>query len=816
MPPSDAHDGIGILDAINGGLIVLDTSERVIRWNAWMHIASGHPAASAFGRRLAEIFPDVDLKRLPSAIQASLASGASTILTQALNPSLLPLRTRSGRPLLHDITVSAVGGAPVAGCLIFVTDVTMATQREQYLRKQQNARYDAVVDSAPDVILTVDDEGLIRFANPAAISQFGYPLDELVGKDAGFIFETIAEWSATWRGALENAQPIQTRELIARRRDGSASHLEASASRWKTGSHFHATVILRDVNERRATDAALRASEEAARTAAVALTELNQTLEQRVQERTAQLMKAEEALRQSQKMEAIGNLTGGIAHDFNNLLQVISGNLHLLKRDVVGNAPAERRVKNALDGVTRSAKLSQQLLAFARRQPLEPKVINLGRFIRDMEDIIRKAVGDGVTVETIIGAGLWNTLIDPGNVENALLNLAINSRDAMDGQGRLTIEAGNAFLDTDYVRAHEEVMRGQYVMIAVTDTGSGMTPEVVQQAFEPFFTTKPEGRGTGLGLSMVYGFVRQSGGHIKIYSEVGHGTTIRLYLPRSLQTEDLLVDLESMPVSGGSEMVLVAEDDESVRETVVAMLNDLGYRVLKAKDAQSALTIIESGMPIDLLFTDVVMPGPLKSTELARKARERMPHLAVLFTSGYSENAIVHSGRLDEHVELLSKPYSREELARKIRHVLANAAQRTAGSEAILSVKVPALVTRVASRQLKVLVCEDDAVIRENTADMVRLMGHHPIPAGNARTALSILMSELVDILLTDIGLPDMSGAALAEHASSRNAKLVVIFTTGEAPDPAKPASLTALTLTKPFSFDALAAAITSVENARA
>jgi len=807
-------DENGILDAITGGLIVLDPSERVIRWNSWMHAASGHTAADASGKSLAEIFPTTDLKRLPSAIQVALTSGASTILTHALNPALLPLRTRSGRPLLHDITVSPVGSEPLSGCLIFVSDVTMMTLREQYLRKQQNARYDAVVEGAPDVILTLDDEGLIQFANPAAISQFGYSYAELVGQDAAIFFETKAEWLTTWRSAFENALPVQTRELIARRKDGSLSYLEASASRWKTGSRFYATVILRDVNERRAIDAALRASEGAARTAAAALTELNQTLEQRVQDRTAQLMKAEEALRQSQKMEAIGNLTGGIAHDFNNLLHVISGNLHLLKRDVAGNAPAERRVKNALDGVTRSAKLSQQLLAFARRQPLEPKVINLGRFIRDMEDIIRKAVGDGVTVETIIGAGLWNTLIDPGNVENALLNLAINARDAMDGQGRLTIEAGNAFLDSDYARAHEEVIRGQYVMIAVTDTGSGMTPEVAQQAFEPFFTTKPEGRGTGLGLSMVYGFVRQSGGHIKIYSEVGHGTTLKLYLPRSLQTEDLLVDIDSMPVTGGSEMVLVAEDDESVRETVVAMLNDLGYRVLKAKDADSALTIIESGMPIDLLFTDVVMPGPLKSTELARKARERMPHLAVLFTSGYSENAIVHSGRLDDSVELLSKPYSREALARKVRHVLANAAQRTITFAPAVASEAQ-LPNRVALKPLQVLICEDDVVIRESTVEMLRLLGHLPLAAGTARGALSILMSERVDILLTDVGLPDMSGVMLAEYATSRDPALTVIFASGEAPSPSTPASLTALTLAKPFSLDALAAAITSVEKTR-
>jgi PAS domain S-box-containing protein len=810
MPGNEESFNEATFDAIDGGLIVFDTDERIVRWNKWMATTSNRPEADALGKTLPELFPAADLKRLPSAIKAALGSSASTVLTNALNPSLLPLHNRSGRPLLHDITVSPVGLARASGCVVFVTDVTLAANRERFLRERQNARYDAVVARSPDVILTVDNEGLIQFANPAAVAQFGYSAAEFLSKEAASLFQTRDEWIAIWRAALEGDSFQHPVELIAHRKDGSATYLEAAASRWTSGAHYLVTVILRDINERRATDAALRASEIEARNAATALTELNQTLEERVQLRTAQLVKAEEALRQSQKMEAIGNLTGGIAHDFNNLLHVISGNLHLLKRDVAGNASAERRVQNALDGVSRSAKLSSQLLAFARRQPLAPKVINLGRFIRDMEEILRKAVGEGVTVETVIAAGLWNTLIDPGNVENALLNLAINSRDAMDGQGRLTIEAGNSFLDADYALAHEEVTPGQYVMIAVTDTGTGMAADVLQQVFEPFFTTKPEGRGTGLGLSMVYGFVKQSGGHIKIYSEIGQGTTIRIYLPRSLQSEDRIVDIESMPVLGGSEMVLVAEDDESVRETVVAMLNDLGYRVLKAKDAQAALTIIESGMPIDLLFTDVVMPGTLKSTELARKARERMPNLAVLFTSGYTENAIVHSGRLDEQVELLSKPYTREALARKIRHVLANAAHGT-GLQGMQIAPATHSTTPAPKTKLNILVCEDDALIREATADMVRSLGHNAVPAADARSALAILISTQIDILLTDVGLPDMSGPMLAEYATSRTPSLSVIFAAGQAPEADPNAGFSALTLLKPFSFDALAAAIGSV-----
>ncbi len=385
------------------------------------------------------------------------------------------------------------------------------------------------------------------------------------------------------------------------------------------------------------------------------------------------LQQTAEALRQSQKMEAIGHLTGGIAHDFNNLLQVILGNLQLLQKDIAGNERAERRATNAYAAAVRGSKLTHQLLSFGRRQALEPKVVNIGRLISGMDEMLRRSLGEGIEIETIVAGGLWNTLIDPGNLENAIVNLAINARDAMQGTGKLTIEAGNAFLDEAYAQTQAEIEPGQYVMLSVTDTGSGMTADVAAKAFDPFFSTKPEGRGTGLGLSMVYGFVKQSLGHVKIYSEPGHGTTVKLYLPRVIQDEDVLAPVGRTQAQGGTETILIAEDDEEVRATAVEILGDLGYRVLKANDALSALHIIESGLLIDLLFTDVVMPGTLKSTELARKAKERQPHIAVLFTSGYTENAIVHGGRLDADVELLSKPYTREALARKVRQALAKA-----------------------------------------------------------------------------------------------------------------------------------------------
>jgi signal transduction histidine kinase/DNA-binding response OmpR family regulator len=442
----------------------------------------------------------------------------------------------------------------------------------------------------------------------------------------------------------------------------------------------------REIAVRARTEAALRESEERQ-------VKLNQSLERIVSARTAQLvasneelraeaaerLKIEQVLRQSQKMEAVGKLTGGVAHDFNNLLQVIGGNLQLLTKDVAGNEKAEQRLRNALAGVSRGSKLAAQLLAFGRRQALAPKVVNLGRFVLGLDDLLRRALGDGVEIETVISGGLWNTLVDPSQVENAILNLAINARDAMRAHGRMTMEAGNASLTDEYTAGHGDVMPGQYVMLAVTDTGCGMTPDIVEQVFEPFFTTKPEGQGTGLGLSMVYGFVKQSGGHIKIYSEPGEGTTIRLYLPRASGAEDVAADSDAGPITGGTETVLVVEDDDEVRTTVVELLTDLGYDVLEARDAQSALAIIESGSDVDVLFTDVVMPGPVRSPELARQARLRLPKVAVLFTSGYTDDAIVHGGRLDQGIDLLSKPYTREALARKIRQVLRNQQQRASG-----------------------------------------------------------------------------------------------------------------------------------------
>ena len=378
------------------------------------------------------------------------------------------------------------------------------------------------------------------------------------------------------------------------------------------------------------------------------------------------LARSEQALLQSQKLESIGKLTGGVAHDFNNVLQIISGNLQLLQLAVGANPVAMKRVETSIAAVERGAKLSSQLLAFARRQPLKPLVTDLGRLVRSTAELFRRAIGEMIETDIIAGPGLWHALIDPNQLENVLLNLAINARDAMDRQGRLTVELDNATLDAG--QAEEP---GQYVRLAITDTGHGMQQDVLDKIFEPFFSTKKEGEGSGLGLSMAYGFIKQSGGHIKVYSQPGQGSTFEIYLPRTLEPlADLRVTL-SGPVVGGNETILVVEDDVHVQTAVFDMLRGLGYAVLKANTALSALAVVKSGVAIDLLFTDVVMPGELRSPEMVRQAKLLLPDMAVLFTSGYTQNAIMQGGRLDPGVELLSKPYRREDLARKVRQILA-------------------------------------------------------------------------------------------------------------------------------------------------
>jgi len=382
------------------------------------------------------------------------------------------------------------------------------------------------------------------------------------------------------------------------------------------------------------------------------------------------MKQAEEQLRESQKLQAIGQLTGGVAHDFNNLLAVIVGNLDLIGQEARDQPVVIEMADAAMLAAERGAALVQRLLAFARRQPLRPRTIDLNALVDGMDALLHRTLGEAVEVRAVLAEGLWPTHADPGQVENALLNLAINARDAMPDGGRLTVETANRRLDADYAAREPEVAAGDYAMLAVTDTGTGMAPEVAARAIEPFFTTKPVGQGTGLGLSMIYGFAKQSGGHVKIYSEPGHGTTVRLYLPRAGQAADAAETPAAPPTPRGRETVLAVEDDPAVQATVASLLVDLGYRVLLADDARTALAMLDANPDIALLFTDIVMPGGMNGIALAAAARRRRPELKVLFCSGYAEMAIARDGRIDADRELIGKPYRKQQLAAKLREVL--------------------------------------------------------------------------------------------------------------------------------------------------
>jgi PAS domain S-box-containing protein len=431
-----------------------------------------------------------------------------------------------------------------------------------------------------------------------------------------------------------------------------------------------------NASDRRRYEHELLEARRRAEKAAAELRELNDTLAERVEAEVAERLRAEEALRQAQKMEAVGQLTGGIAHDFNNLLTIIAGNVELLARHLPEDAQRLRRLAEAANqGARRAAALTQRLLAFSRRQALDPRPIDPNKLVASVSDMLRRTLGETVALETVLAGGLWQTTVDANQLENALVNLAVNARDAMPDGGRLTIETANAALDEAYVAAvPEPVPAGQYVLIAVSDTGTGMDKATAERVFEPFFTTKEPGRGTGLGLSQVYGFVRQSGGHIRIYSEVGQGTTVKLYLPRLVGAAAAAGEPKRLgpaaPATGEGETILVVEDEAELRAFTVEVLSELGYRVLEAETAAGAMALVERENRIDVLFTDVVLPGGTDGRALAEEAMRLRPAMRVLFTTGYTRNAIVHHGRLDAGVQMIGKPFTYAELASKVREVI--------------------------------------------------------------------------------------------------------------------------------------------------
>ncbi len=526
--------------------------------------------------------------------------------------------------------------------------------------------------------------GSVRLS-PKALVMHG--LEKFDGRYDTWIATVYREDVIRVRNVITEAFEAKTREFeldfrIIRQSDNEMRWLLARRLVFydKAGKPYRVVGVSIDVTDRKRELVELRNFTE---TLDAAVKQRTHELEARTRELEAEneaRKKAEELLRQAQKMEAVGQLTGGVAHDFNNLLTIMQGGLEMIGRQVpiLDASPAASRIVRgkdmALEAVQRATRLTERLLAFARQQPLEPKAIDANRLVAGVCELLRRMVGETVALETVLSAGLWITQADVNQLENAILNLVLNARDAMPSGGKVTIETTNAHLDDAYVRKlAEPVKAGQYVMISVSDTGSGMDANTQQRAFEPFFTTKGVGKGTGLGLSQVYGFVRQSTGHVAIYSEVGEGTTVKIYLPRYHGEEDVAEESRrstSDRQSLGAETILVVEDDEALRLYTVEILSDLGYSVLEAASAAAALEIIGRGPDIDLLFTDIVMPGGMNGRQLGDEAMRQKPKLKVLFTTGYTANAIVHHGRLDPDVELISKPFTYETLGRKIRTIL--------------------------------------------------------------------------------------------------------------------------------------------------
>jgi PAS domain S-box-containing protein len=508
--------------------------------------------------------------------------------------------------------------------------------KERAVRREKSFS-DALINSSLEGIAAWDRDFTITIWN-RAIAQFtAVPSETAIGRNFFELFPSVAgsETETAMRAALSGRQshltplryPPETEQI-------GFFEAQHASLRDESGTIVGGLLFLRDITAR---------------------------------------LQTEEALRQAQKMEAVGQLTGGIAHDFNNLLTIIIGNLEILQNRIGKGNPQAKFVESATGGAMRAAALTQRLLAYSRRQPLDPKTVDLNKLVSGISDLLRRTLGESIAVEIVPAAGLWRCHVDPNQLETALLNLVINARDAMLEGGRLTIETANILIDEAYSANHREVTPGQYVMLAVSDTGEGMAPEIVGKAFEPFFTTKDVGKGSGLGLSMVYGFVKQSRGHVKIYSEIGAGTTVKIYLPRRHGADPVEPrSFETAPGETGEETILVVEDDPGVRDYTVDALKLLGYRIIETADAEEALRAVESAAKLDLLFTDIGLPGRDGRT-LAAEVRRRRPGLKVLYTTGYARNAIVHNGILDPGLHLIAKPFTLDLLARKIRAVLGSA-----------------------------------------------------------------------------------------------------------------------------------------------
>jgi len=640
----DAHDLQLLVDAVvDYAIYMLDLEGRVLSWNSGAARLKGYSAQEIVGQNFARFYSPEDRKSgLP---QRALATARDTGRFAAEGWRVRKDGSRFWASVvidaIHDEQGTLIGFAKVT------RDVTERQEAQDRLLESER-RYRRLVEAVVDyAIYQIDPKGIVATWNVGAQRIKGYAPDEIIG----------AHFSAFY------TQEDRDSGLPQRALDTAAREGRYEAEGWrirKDGSRFWASVIIDPIIDDSHT--------------LVGFAKVTRDVTERLEAQRA-LKEAQEQLAVSQKMEAIGQLSGGIAHDFNNLMMIVLGNLESAQRHAKTMPPSgslQRALNNATRGAQRAAALTSRLLAFSRRQPLDPKPLEVTKFVTGAVEFLQRSLGETIEIEAVGGAGLWQIEVDPNHLESALVNLAINARDAMPRGGKLTIEAANIFADEDYTRANPELSPGQYVVISVSDNGTGMPREVLSHVFEPFFTTKETGQGTGLGLSQVYGFVKQSGGHVKIYSEVNQGTTIKMYFPRlTAEAAEAEFDNEDIATGGeAGETILLVEDDSSVRTYLAEILRGLNYGVIIASNAQGALTVLlQDEKRVDLLLTDIIMPG-LNGRELGRRAQALRPGLNVLYMTGYSRNAVMHHGRLDEGVELLQKPVSQGQLATRIRAML--------------------------------------------------------------------------------------------------------------------------------------------------
>jgi PAS domain S-box-containing protein len=649
VPPKEVqHDKSGtdfqrLIDAVvDYAIYMIDLNGHVRSWNTGAARLNGYTDSEIIGREFADFYTPEDR--------------AAGIPRKALETARIEGRIaaegwrvrKDGTRFWASVVIDAIRDE--SGRVIGFAEVTRdITERKQAHIEvlESERRYRRLVEAVVDyAIFQLDVHGIVTTWNIGAQRIKGYTADEIIGQHFSRFYTEEDRAAGGPNRALETAR----------------QHGRYEAEGWrirKDGSRFWALVVVDAIYD---DDKRL-----------VGFAKVTRDITERFEAQRI-LKETQEQLAASQKMEAVGQLSGGIAHDFNNLMMIVLGNLETAQRharELAASTNLQRALSNAMRGAQRAAALTSRLLAFSRRQALDPKPLDVNKFIHGAVEFLQRSLGETIQLEAVGAAGLWTIEVDPNQLESVLVNLAINARDAMPRGGKLTIEATNVFADDDYVRVNPEVAEGPYVLICVSDSGAGMTREVLNRAFEPFFTTKEPGQGTGLGLSQVYGFVKQSGGHVKIYSEPGQGTTVKMYFPRMIRDSiDEEVTDEFVAEGEGGETILIVEDDNDLRTYLAEILRGLKYAVITAPTGQAALaTLVQDEKRVDLLLTDVVMPG-MNGRELGRKAQALRPGLPVLYMSGYSRNAIVHHGRLDEGVDMIQKPVTQSQLAARVRAAL--------------------------------------------------------------------------------------------------------------------------------------------------